>query len=86
MHNFLQPTFSKGSTSPLSHHPAEAVEEKRLGYGGSGPVQQEFFGGELSLLCQQFSTIANTKYKSAATVQASWQADTKHEPAAIVQS
>ena len=26
--NFLQPTFNKGSTSPLAHHPAEVVEEK----------------------------------------------------------
>lgn len=25
---FLQPTFSKGPTSPLSHHPAEVVGEK----------------------------------------------------------
>ena len=25
---FLQPTFNKGSTSPLAHHPAEVVEEK----------------------------------------------------------
>ena len=26
--NFLQPTFNKVSTSPLAHHPEEAVEEK----------------------------------------------------------
>ena len=26
--NLLQPTFNKGSTSPLAHHPAEVVEEK----------------------------------------------------------
>jgi hypothetical protein len=25
---FMQPTFYKGSTSPLAHHPAEVVEEK----------------------------------------------------------
>jgi hypothetical protein len=25
---YLQPTFNKGSTSPLACHPAEAVEEK----------------------------------------------------------
>jgi hypothetical protein len=26
--NFLQPTFNKGSTSPLAHNSAEVVEEK----------------------------------------------------------
>jgi hypothetical protein len=25
---FLQPTFNKGSTSPVAHHSAEIVEEK----------------------------------------------------------
>ena len=25
---FLQPSFNKGSTSPLAHHPAEVVEDK----------------------------------------------------------
>jgi hypothetical protein len=38
---FLKPTFNKGSTSPLVHHPAEVIKEKKLlGYGGSVPVQQ----------------------------------------------
>lgn len=41
--NFLQPTFNKGSTFP---YPAE---EELLGYGGSGPIQQQFFVGELNL-------------------------------------
>jgi hypothetical protein len=26
--NFFQPTFNKGSTSPLAHQPAEVVEAK----------------------------------------------------------
>ena len=28
--SFLQPTFNKVSASPLAHHPAEVVEEKRF--------------------------------------------------------
>lgn len=76
---FLQPIFKKGSSSPLAHHAAE------VGCGGSRPVQQCFFGGELHLLSQQFDPIANTKYKSAAD-KSSGQADTRHEPAAVVQS
>lgn len=27
--NFLQPTFNKGSTSALAHHPAKVVAKKR---------------------------------------------------------
>jgi hypothetical protein len=27
-HKFLQPTFNKGLTSPLSHHPAEVIEKE----------------------------------------------------------
>jgi hypothetical protein len=53
---------------------------------GSEHVLQEFFGGELNLLGQQFSLLANTKYDSAAADQSSRQADTTHEPAATVQS
>jgi hypothetical protein len=41
-------------------------------------------GGECDLLSQQFRSIANTKYDSAAAVQSSRQADTRHEPAAVV--
>jgi hypothetical protein len=45
-----------------------------------------YLWGELSLCCQQFSSIANTRYKPAAAVQSPQQVDTTHEPAAIVQS
>ena len=38
--NFLQPTFNKGSTSPLAHHPADSGRETLLEYGGNGSVQQ----------------------------------------------
>lgn len=38
--HFLQPTFIKGSTSPLAYHLAEVVEEKLLGYGGNELLQQ----------------------------------------------
>ena len=37
---FLQPTFNKGSTSPLACHPAEVVEEKLLGWGELDLLQQ----------------------------------------------
>jgi hypothetical protein len=40
----------------------------------------------LHLLWQQFSLIANIKYDSAAADQSSRQADTRHDPAATVQS
>ena len=43
-------------------------------------------GGDLDLLCQKSCPVANTKYESAAAVQFSKQADTTHEPAAIVHS
>ena len=52
--------------------PAEVVE-KFLGYGGSGPVQQLFFEGELSLPWQQLSPLANANYSSAAADQSSRQ-------------
>ena len=42
--------------------------------------------GELYLLVQQFSPIANTKDDLAAADRSSRQADTRHEPAATVQS
>ena len=45
-----------------------------------------FFGDELSLLMQQFSSIANTSHGLAAADQSSRQADNRHETAAIVQS
>jgi hypothetical protein len=73
----LQPTCNKDSPSPVAHHAAEAVEEKSLGCEGSGLVQQLFLGGELDLLGQQFSPVANTKYDSAAADQSSRQADTR---------
>ena len=41
--------------------------------------------GELDLLAQQFSPIANTKYDSAAADQSSRQADSTHELAATDQ-
>ena len=39
-HNFLQPTFNKGSISPLADHHTAEVVGKLLGHGGSGPAQQ----------------------------------------------
>jgi hypothetical protein len=62
--NFLQPTFNKCSTSPLAHHLSEIVE-KLLRCGESGPV---LWGQAQSSLSEKFSPVANTKYKSAATV------------------
>ena len=36
--NFLQPTFNKGSTSLLAHHPAEVVEEKSYDIWGNSAI------------------------------------------------
>ena len=52
---------------------------------GEVDLFSKFFGGELDLW-QQFSPIANTKYKSAAADQSSRQADITHKPATSMQS
>lgn len=57
----LQITVNKVSTCPLCRSSAEVLKERLLGYGGRGPVQQQFFGGKLKLLSQHFSPILNTK-------------------------
>lgn len=76
---FLEPTFSKDSTSPLSIPlpSGDSGKEKLLGLrcGDSRPVQ--FFGGQLDLLGQRFTIVANTKYDSAAAEQSFEQADSR---------
>ena len=66
----LQPTFNKGEPVLYSTI-AEVVEENCYWDVGKWLV----LGGELSLLGQQFSPVANTKYDSAAADQSSRQAD-----------
>jgi hypothetical protein len=75
--------FNLSSSPPPSRG---SGREKLLRYRGSGAVQQEFFGGQLDLLGQQFSPVSNTNYDSAAADQSSGQVDTRHEQAATVQS
>jgi hypothetical protein len=66
--NLLLIKFNLSSSPPPSRG---SGREKLLGCGGSGLVQQSFFEGELHLLWQQFSPIANTKYDSAVADQSS---------------
>lgn len=63
---FLQLTFKKSPTSPLAYNPAEVVKHKYYYDMGQKVLFSNSFVGELSLLCQQFSHIANSKYDSLA--------------------
>jgi hypothetical protein len=84
---FLQPILiNVQATSPFAHHPPDVVEEKAIRIWGKWTCLAIFFEGKLNISCQQFSLVVNTKYKSSASDQCSQQADTMHEPAAVVQS
>jgi hypothetical protein len=49
----MKPTFNKGSTSPLAHHPAVVVEEKSYSdIGNMDLFSNRFFGGKHYLLGQ----------------------------------
>jgi hypothetical protein len=60
--------------------------EELLGYGEVEQFSISSLGGELHLLWQQFSPTANTKYDSAAIVESSRQADSRHKLAAVFES
>jgi hypothetical protein len=99
--DILQPTFNKGSTSPLAHQSVEIVEEKS--YYGIGEVDlfsnsslgaSSIFSGSSSVLWQtpnmtqqpQTSPLGRQMPHMNQQLQSFWKADTMHKLAALVQS
>ena len=83
----MQPTFNKGSTSPIAHHPAELLGRKVIKMWEKWTcVTIVLWGQAQSSFDLQFSPVANTKYDSVAEDQSSGEADTKQELTATDQS
>jgi hypothetical protein len=85
--HLLQPTLNKDSISSLAHHPAEVVEENSYeDMGDMDLFSNSSLGASSIFLAVQSHSKHQICMISAAADQSFRQTDTRHEPAATVQS